>query len=492
MAASLDLRTIGVVFESRPDIVESIQRSADSPARIALFNDIAGHVYGQLHDSSEPALKRRRVEQPQSNGVGNAADEDVLLEVKEISVSAPQRKKLELCLTPGFLYARAPGSTVPIPGITYAWKDIEYAFYLPIPEKTQVQHNYVLFPRGSCLPSKTAQQQPEPLVFTVPSTTPKEGTVSGSDAAAAAAVSDTYKSLLHWAFGRRLKAVGNPVQIVSANPGKFHSVIRQSQRPNEKAVHVSGFRGSKDGFLFFLENGILWGFKKPLIFIPLDRVAAISYTNILQITFNIVVEVFLSEGEGTEEVEFSMLDQQDYGGIDNYIKLNRLQDRSMAEQRKGKLQLAENRREAEGGENGVEGNEMSELQRAHVEAEQQLQDDEDDEEEDYDPGSDGESEGSGESSDGEDDEDDEADEDDEEDEAEAEEEVKPKVEEEKPTIKSRRKKPAEEKARAKKEPPVKKEPPAASQMPVRRGWATIGSANRNNDTDMEDKFDVVG
>ncbi|PFH58525.1 hypothetical protein XA68_13568 [Ophiocordyceps unilateralis] len=513
MAASLDLRTIGTVFVSRPDIIERIQRTADSPAQIALFNDIAGHIYDQLHDSGEPAQKRRRVEQVQSNGTGrasvtgNAVDEALLLEVKEISVSAPQRKKLELCLTPSFLYARAPGSTTPFPGITYAWEDIEYAFYLPVPEKTQVQHNYVLFPRGACLPSKNAQQQVEPLVFTVPSTAPKEGTVGGSEAAAAASVADTYKSLFHWALGSRLKAAGNPVEIVSANPGKFHSVMRQSHRPNEKAVHVSGFRGSKDGYLFFLENGILWGFKKPLIFIPLDRVAAISYTNILQITFNIVVEVFLSEGEGREEMEFSMLDQQDYGGIDNYIKLNRLQDRSMAEQRKGKLQLAENKRGAEDGESGVNGNGMSELERAHVEVEQQLQDDEDDEEEDYDPGSEGESEGSGESSDdgeGDDDDDDEDededddDDDDEEDEDGDEEKVKPEVEEEKTEVKTtRKKKQAEAKPRIKKETAVKKEAavkkdPAAPQMPVRRGWATISSASRADDMDMEEKFDVVG
>ncbi|KAJ3527098.1 hypothetical protein NM208_g10872 [Fusarium decemcellulare] len=31
----------------------------------------------------------------------------------------------------------------------------EYVFYVPVPEKTQVQHNDVLFPRGTCLPSKT-------------------------------------------------------------------------------------------------------------------------------------------------------------------------------------------------------------------------------------------------------------------------------------------------------------------------------------------------
>lgn len=104
---------------------------ADSPARIALFNQITSHVYSQLRDGSdEPALKRRRVDVAQPNGVanspasGNAADEAVLLEVKEISVSAPQRKKFELCFTSSFLYARAPGTQAPIPAITYSWRDI--------------------------------------------------------------------------------------------------------------------------------------------------------------------------------------------------------------------------------------------------------------------------------------------------------------------------------------------------------------------------------
>lgn len=52
------------------------------------------------------------------------AKEQVLLEVKEISVSVPQRKKFELCFTEEHLYARAPGATAPAPGIVYAWKDI--------------------------------------------------------------------------------------------------------------------------------------------------------------------------------------------------------------------------------------------------------------------------------------------------------------------------------------------------------------------------------
>ncbi|KAK7218237.1 hypothetical protein V2G26_006240 [Clonostachys chloroleuca] len=496
-----------------------IQTAADSPGRIALFNEIAAHLSNQASTNAEPANKKRKIDSGNVNGTStggaNAAEEPVLLEVKEISVSVPQRKKFELCFTEGHIYARAPGTTAPIPAITYAWTDIEYIFYLPVPEKAQVQHNYVLFPRGSYLPSKTEQAPAEPLVFTVPATAPKQGTIGGKDAASAASVSDTYKDLFHWAIGSRLKLAGNDVKIVSADPSQFRSVIRQSHRPKETAVHVGGYRGSKDGFLFFLENGILWGFKKPLIFIPLNRIQAISYTNILQMTFNIVVEVLLGS-DSVEEFEFGMLDQQDYGGIDDYIKTNRLQDRSMAEQRKAKLQLAENRPKKEDGE-GENGdatmtdaapNGTTELERAQAEAELLLQDDEDEDEEDYDPGSEGDSEGSGDSSDEDDDDDDDDDDDEdddndgeveeeevEEEEVEEEEVKEEPIKEEPPPVKKPARRPAAPKKEASpkkeaapKKVAVKSEPAA---MPVRRGWATISKNQAPSQSVDDEKFDVI-
>lgn len=284
-----------------------------------------------------------------------------------------------------------------------------------------MQHNYIVFPRGSTIPPKSGPPAVEPLVFTVPATAPKEGTIEGSEAGSAAAVSDTYKGLFHWAIHRRLRAAGSDVDIVSSDPNKFHSMVKQSHRPNEKAVHIGGYRGSKDGYLFFLPNGVLWGFKKPLIFIPLKRIAAMSYTNILQITFNVVVEVFPEDGETNEEFEFGMIDQQDYGGIDDYVKRNGLQDRSMAEQRKGKLQLAENKKKGADGESAdAAGDGMTELERAALGDD--MEDDEEDEE-DYEPGSDAGSDGSGESSDEDDDDDDDDDdagEDDDDDEGEGE------------------------------------------------------------------------
>ncbi|KAI5461980.1 hypothetical protein BGZ63DRAFT_354693 [Mariannaea sp. PMI_226] len=559
MGVKLDTQKLSLVFQSRPDILDGIQRAADSPSRIQLFNEIANHVYGTIHANGEPAHKKRRVDVDQTNGntntmatkpsanvTTNVADESVLLEIKEISVSVPQRKKFELCFTANHFYARAPGTTAPIPAITYAWQDIEYAFYLPVPEKTQVQHNYILFPKGVCLPSKTNPPTEEPLVFTVPSTAPKQGTIAGPDAGSASAVSDTYKSLFHWALNR------HDVTIVSANSNKFHSMVRQPHRPNEKAVHVKAFRGSKDGYLFFLENGVFWGFKKPLMFIPLNRIVAVSYTNILQRTFNVAVEVFAGEGDATEEIEFSMLDQEDYGGIDEYIKRHRLQDRSMAEQRKAKLELAENRGPKKGAsaENGDEaaGDDrqgMSELEKAQQAIFGNDEDDEEDEE-DYDPGSEGDSEGSGDSSDDDDDDDDDDDEDEDEDEdggeeeggkengaeaeeteEEEEEEVKeePVVEEPVKPVKPAKAAKTTRAPRAPRAPKAPKaakapEPPKAARapratrtarsnkaatspaqpvpkaetsVPIKSGWAAIGASRRNDAMDLdEETFDVVG
>lgn len=287
--------------------------------------------------------------------------------------------------------------------------DIAYAFCLPVPEKAQKQYNYVLFPHHSNLPSPPGSSNIEPLVFTIPVTAPKPGTISGSDASAASAVSDDYKSLFHWALSRSFAACGNNVTIVEANEKHFASVIKEAHRPNEKAVFVKGFRGSKDGYLFFLTTGILFGFKKPLLFLPKERIAAVSYTSVLQRTFNLNVEVYnsggsskdkqdLGEEEQKEEFEFAMLDQEDFAGIDTYIKRHGLQDASMAEQRRAK-RLGINVVKGEDGEK-VDVGDAGELEKAEAE----LQDEEDEEEEDYDPGSEGESEGEGSSTD-EDDED---------------------------------------------------------------------------------------
>lgn len=302
----------------------------------------------------------------------------------------------------------------------------EYVLVTPIPEKQQLIYNYTLFPKDVALSAtKSWPAVHEPFLFSVPVTAPKAGVVSGYAAIHAGAAADSYPDLMDWAIASQLGTTGNATQIVKTNPQVFHSALRQPQRPNEKAVHVKAYRGSKDGFLFFLPTGILWGFKKPLLFMPLDRILSLSYTNILQRTFNIEIEIDVShapreagarkppqsgedgdgDGSKTEVIEFSMIDQEDYQTIDDkYVRRHGLNNRSLAEGKRARRQLKENGvKGGDRGENGaaagagVGGGDPEDVALDRVE--QMLEDDEEDEEEeDYDPGSEGESEGSGSSS----------------------------------------------------------------------------------------------
>jgi Histone chaperone Rttp106-like len=126
----------------------------------------------------------------------------------------------------------------------------------------------------------------------------------------------------------------------------------------------------------------------------LEVISAVSYTSVLQRTFNLNIAVQFPDQDDSKEHEFSMIDQADFAGIDAYIKRHELQDASLAESRKAKrLNLNGTKKAGEdGGANP--GAEQSELQKAQ----QDIEDAEDEEEEDYDPGSEGQSDGSGESS----------------------------------------------------------------------------------------------
>lgn len=150
------------------------------------------------------------------------------------------------------------------------------------------------------------------------------------------------------------------------------------------------------GYLFFTSVGILYGFKKPLAFFDFATINSISYTAVLRNTFNLVITT------PTQEIEFGMLEQADFAGINEYVQKHGLQDASLAEARRAKkLNVNKTKRETamNGGETGAE--EESELQKAEREMQQQevaaADEDEDDEEDDddFDPGSEGESEGSG-------------------------------------------------------------------------------------------------
>lgn len=148
------------------------------------------------------------------------------------------------------------------------------------------------------------------------------------------------------------------------------------------------------GFLYFLSTGIAWVFKKPLAFFSFDSVVSVSYTSVLQRTFNLNIVARTSPtSDSTQEFEFSMVDQSNFDGIDAYIKRHRLQDASMADKRRAK-RLGINDLKSENGTHSGGEEEIGHLEKAAREAEE-LEDEDSEEDENFDPGSEGESEGSG-------------------------------------------------------------------------------------------------
>jgi Histone chaperone Rttp106-like len=279
--------------------------------------------------------------------------------------------------------------------LTYPSFIIEYATILPLPETAQKKWNVCLFPRGSDGISKPTYPT-EPLIFTIPDTPAK--TVSGPSAPA---TETSYKELLA-SFLRKHLPKGTT--LLEPMDKEFASTIVQSHRKSDVAYHIKAFRGSKDGYLFLLSTGIVWGFKKPLAFFAFENVRSISYTSILQRTFNLNITTNAVEGEEEgQEFEFSMIDQVDFAGIDGYIKKHGLQDASLAEGRKAKRVNVNGKKGAAAEDEADNGNGVGELAKAIGE----LEDEEDEDEEDYDPGSGGESEGSGSGDSDDDDEDDE-------------------------------------------------------------------------------------
>ncbi|KAI5359772.1 hypothetical protein Slin14017_G093330 [Septoria linicola] len=380
-----------------------------------LFADIAKQIrVGTTSLPVQPAnSKKRKLDdthqpaQSDTNGSSQAtalANPASTFECKNVSFQVPARKKLKLQIVAEqndsrrrevrLLNAQTSEIEFTIPNA-----QIDEIFCLPVPEKQQRQSSFVIIPKaGATGPDGTPCEQ---VVFTMNETKPDDAASSSRSKSD----TDTYITFSEPELNDLLQPFAK--QVVRPDENEFASRIPQSHRKGEKAYHVKAHRGTKEGYLFFLPNGILFGFRKPLSFFPFSSVESISYTSVLQRTFNLVITATEGNSTDAKDVEFSMLDQADFAGIDEYVKRHGLNDASMAAERRAKAyNVNKEKKDANGDTNGsadasgVGEDGLTELQRA----EQELQDQEDEEEEDY-VESGGESDGEGEDSDEEDGED---------------------------------------------------------------------------------------
>ncbi|KAL2364753.1 hypothetical protein RJZ56_002273 [Blastomyces dermatitidis] len=431
-SSTINNAVIDKAFEDNAPLRKRVYSAiASTPEYTSLFEDIAKYtstLRSGLGGGSS-ASSQLRV----AAGEGPAAKKRKLIDggVGDLSFAIPQRKKLRLELTrlapsvaggkDGYLRARNQASNEvefgipmskirPLTNAVGTTPCIEHILCLPVPEKTQRQFNFCILPEyGDGITTVPDDQIAfEPIVWTIPDGPPRTAFLgSGTPAMESANLAETYESYLKRMLDDNLRHT----KVICPSEKEFVSPTPEAHRKGDKAYHVKAFRGSKEGFLFFLSTGIFFGFKKPLIFFSLENIDSISYTSVLQRTFNLNIAARspLNPDE-VQEFELSMIDQSNHPGIDAYIKKHGLQDASLAEARRAKRLNINGVKSGDDGADGAVGagagnyagqgeeEEESEL----MKAQREMEDREEEEEEDYDPGSEGESEGSGSSSDEED------------------------------------------------------------------------------------------
>lgn len=294
---------------------------------------------------SSPPPKRQKLNSAvEVFGSSTPSDPSSILVVRDLSFQTPLRKKLNVIFTQTSLEAHSPAKSE----LSLQLKQICQVICIAAPDKAAKTWNFVvLFKQDESI---------DAWAFGVPDTVAK--TAVGGDSFQFDST-ESYKSVIFSAF-RQLAGV----VVVEPSTAEFSSPIPVPGRPKDTAFHVIAHRGAKEGYLYFLSAGILYGFRKPIMFFPLSTIREVTFTNILQRTFNLVV----STEDNVDGEEFGMIDQAVFAGIQGYSVKHGIQDASLSEQRKAKKVGKGNQDMEEGGE----------LEKAVKEYEEEYDDDDED------------------------------------------------------------------------------------------------------------------
>lgn len=132
--------------------------------------------------------------------------------------------------------------------------------------------------------------------------------------------------------------------LIGAKPGplrtalmsKIHTMAPKLVFTDSFELAVVAHIGSKDGILYFLVDSLFFGFRKPVLLLEHSEIQNVSFTVITSSTFNIVVKL----NDGSEH-EFAMIDQASFNAISDYTCNKKLENASLAEERRAKRHKAE-------------------------------------------------------------------------------------------------------------------------------------------------------
>ncbi|RUS20396.1 hypothetical protein BC937DRAFT_95297 [Endogone sp. FLAS-F59071] len=297
-------QSISTLLSHHPDTAPVIQQLID-------------YFTTKLRLASEPpdGSKKRKLD---SDAADDGSPRPALATIQEVSVQSPPRGKLTIVITATLLFLSSPKT--PTTEYRFLLSSLAHAICVCTPEKTAKSWTIALFSSDSAA---------EPIIFGFPD---KDGArVLLPDCPERPHDVSSLCTLLSSLLGLPLVRPAHSTFVSSAKPAA------SGDRKGESSHHVTAFLKAKYGALFPLPTGLLFGFRKPILFIPLADIASTTFHGVTSRTFNMTVRlkegrVALGGGGGAGEYEFSVIEQADFGAIDAYMKNAQVADESLSMQ----------------------------------------------------------------------------------------------------------------------------------------------------------------
>ncbi|AET40819.1 Rtt106p Ecym_6448 [Eremothecium cymbalariae DBVPG len=263
-------------------------------------------VYECGQERDETKRKTFRIEQ-----INVVDEENVIFELNDITFLSPVRKKLNFVISLGtdrkpiLMFSKDKTPEFLLRNLSTS---VKYATFLPFPEKNNLMYLFIYY-------SDCDGAIADPILLTM-----NKEIILKQFKEKGLVVQDStdFSKCIEY---MRKQAILTGFRI--ADP------FSNNQSPS--AFHVECHRGTKEGTLYFLPDHIIFGFKKPVLVFESNEIESITYSSITRLTFNVTLIT-----KKQEKYEFSMIDQLEYSNIDDYVKRNKVKDKSMSDELKAK------------------------------------------------------------------------------------------------------------------------------------------------------------
>ncbi|OZJ02945.1 hypothetical protein BZG36_04560 [Bifiguratus adelaidae] len=302
------------------------------PDAADLFTRLIEHLTSHSHgtgNGSAPASKKRKLFSDKEDQDFRTNEKEVAT-IHDVTFTLPIRKKAHLVISDAYLYILSPppkasaASTPEQVEYRVRKQDIARIVAVPTPEKSTNHWTFCIFAKGAN----------DPVCFGVNERGKLKITIHG-------APSDKTADDRNDLYITRILQQNLPKNIRVISPATRNALKPAIQQASSASApgtswHIFCYLKTKEGFLYFFDGGLLFGLKKPMVWIDLGQVLNALWLGRTSRTANLCLvlkqgQVPLGDTDPNSNhstldlppefvaYEFSMIDAAETSGIESYM-----------------------------------------------------------------------------------------------------------------------------------------------------------------------------